>query len=1096
MVMTGNSAWRKNNRREIMHTWERFLAILAIIALGSGFYAGLKVTKSAMVNSMDSYIARQNMYDYRLISSLGLTKEDEQYFSGLDNITAEGAISMDVIASLDNDYNSEVVLTMYSITDSINKLYLRKGRMPVAGNECVVDYRKFGEDIIGRTIKLASANDKETADAFAYNEYTVVGVVNSVNYLNYDRGTTRLSGGSVYAFVYIPPEGFKLDYYTEILIDLKDDSKIYSDEYDSLISNSEKLIKEALNERAAIRHQDIVEKAAKELLDAQEEYDKGRQEYLTQKGDAENELNKAWAELEDARQKIRENEEKLREGERRLNLAEEDYNRSYNEYSKSYKEYEDEKAKAMAEIDSAQKDIKEKRTLVESSIKKIEESGAVEQYNQLVQLLPTLQMTLENITDKESEEYLAALTQLNQAKAAVAGIEASGVISQYNELKTSLEQLDAGQEEIDKNRAEADKKFAEALEQLKAAKSQLDEGRRQIDKSKQELTDGRKDLAAGKAEYENGLSEYKKAKAEADDEFSKAEKELAQAEEKIKDAKKQIEDIPEARTYVLDRKSNMGYANFDNDSSIVEGIARVLPIYFFLVAALVCMTTMTRMVDEQRTQIGTLKALGCSDAAIIGKYISYSASAALIGCVIGYFLGTKFFPLAIWKAYGMLYELTSIKYIFDIKSAVVSLLVSLLCSAGVTFISCKTELLLMPAQLIRPRAPKPGKRVLLERIPFIWNKISFLRKVSVRNILRYKRRLIMTVSGIAGCTSLLVAAMGISDSIRNIVNDQFDSIMTYDFDISFSEARSIEDREQFVKAYDDLLSECVFISAREAEVLEKNRIKKVSVVAADDPDISKVMNLHYKNKPVLYPETGKVLINDKLAKNFNLAKGDTITIKINETESAKAQIGGIFENYIGNYLLMTAETYKEIFGEEAEYKNAYAVTVSDDIYKAAAILSDADNVTVVSVINDLRIMVANMMQSLDYVIWLVIACAGALGFVVIYNLNNINITERNREIATIKVLGFYSWETGSYVFRETIVITLIGSLFGLLLGRLLHGFVMAQINIEMISFKEQIFARSYLIAAAATFVITFIVNIILIRKLENINMTESLKAVE
>jgi len=336
--MAQKLAWRKNNIREIKHTWERFLAIIAIIALGTGFYSGLKITKSAMVVSMDSYIRKQNMYDFRLLSTLGLTKEDVQHFSDMDNITAEGAISVDFIAAFDED--TEYVLKAHSITSSINKLYLRHGRLPETANECVLDNRMFSEDIIGSIIKLASSNDEDTQDTFAYDEYKVVGIVNSVNYLNYDRGTTKLSGGSVHAFVYIPIEGFSMDYFTEILIDLENDSKAYSEDYDKLISDNKNIIETGLKERADLRHKEIVDEAKEKLADAQKKYDEGLQEYLTAKADADKELAKAEADLEDARQKLIDSEAELKDGERKLAEAEEEYNKSLKEYEDALKKYE------------------------------------------------------------------------------------------------------------------------------------------------------------------------------------------------------------------------------------------------------------------------------------------------------------------------------------------------------------------------------------------------------------------------------------------------------------------------------------------------------------------------------------------------------------------------------------------------------------------------------------------------------------------------------------------------------------------------------------------------------------------------------------
>jgi len=402
----------------------------------------------------------------------------------------------------------------------------------------------------------------------------------------------------------------------------------------------------------------------------------------------------------------------------------------------------------------------------------------------------------------------------------------------------------------------------------------------------------------------------------------------------------------------------------------------------------------------------------------------------------------------------------------------------------------------MPAELIRPKAPKPGRRVILERIPFIWNRLSFLRKVSIRNILRYKKRFLMTVLGVAGCTSLIVTALGIKDSISNIVNDQYDTITTYDYDIYFLEAQSEEDMREFREIYSELLSECVFVSTDNVEVISDKGIKKCHVVATDDPGITNIIGLYLNGEKVPYPDFGKVVINKKLADYTDLSVGDKITVKINDTDEVALEIGGIFENYINNYMYMTGETYEAFFGSECLYKNAYATAGGEDLYAISASLSESDKVASVSVLNDMRVIVDNMMKSLNYVIWLVIACAGALGFVVIYNLNNINITERTREIATIKVIGFYSFETHAYVFRENIVLTAIGAFLGLGLGKLLHEFVMDQINIEMVTFKVQIFPISFAIAIIFTFILTFVVNLMLRRKIDNINMAESLKSVE
>ena len=338
--------------------------------------------------------------------------------------------------------------------------------------------------------------------------------------------------------------------------------------------------------------------------------------------------------------------------------------------------------------------------------------------------------------------------------------------------------------------------------------------------------------------------------------------------------------------------------------------------------------------------------------------------------------------------------------------------------------------------------------------------------------------------------------IGISDSVRNIANDQFDEIMTYDYRISFDEEQSQEERKRFSKEFSDVLSESVFIASDEVEIMQSKLIKKASVIATDDLDIINMVGLYSEGEVIAYPPHGQVVVSDGLAHSLGLGQGDSIVIKINEIETIDVEISGVFDNYVGNYILMTGVTYEEVFKEEPLYNNAFAKANDNDIYSVSAKISDYESVTTVLLTKDTRIMVDNMMKSLDNIILLVIAAAVALGLVVIYNLNNINIRERSREIATIKVLGFYDNESRAYIFRETLVLTIISIIFGLLLGKLLHSFIMSQINVDAVSFKVEVFWSSYLIAALITIVLSLIVNLMFKRKIEDVNMTESLKSVE
>ncbi|HBN85309.1 MAG TPA: hypothetical protein DDZ89_15870 [Clostridiales bacterium] len=1090
-----NTAWRKNNYREIKKSLERYIAILAIIALGVGFFSGLIITRPSMVKTLDSYTSELQMADYRLISTLGLTQEDVEYFSQREEVVAEGAVSFDFIADIGRE--EEIVLKAHSITEPVNLLNIRYGRSAQSDNECVLDSAKFSKESIGSKVVVSPSNDKDTLDVFAYDEYVVVGLADSANYLNYDRGTTGLGQGSVYAFIYIPMKGFSTEFYTEVQVRMGNKTgEALSKEYKDFITANEAALKTALEERGELRYQEIVDEANEKLKDAQKEYDEGYAEYLTEKADALLKLDDAYEELVSADEKIKEEEENLSDGEKKIEEAELEYQQSVKDYQIAILKYESEKKDAYALLDSGQKDLDQNRLDVQSGMTQIEESGVLVQYAQLNEGVSSMEYALSKMKDKNSEEYVAISQQLNQAKEAVKQIEESGVVEQYGQLQKSLAMINEGQKKLDQERAEAIQLLEDAKKKLLDAKVLLDSGKEKIEENKKAISEGRKTLEEARLEYEKGLAEYEDGRKEAEDSFAEAEEELAEGLAEIEDAWNEIADIPKADVFVLNRNYNIGYASFENDSSIVEGLATVLPIFFFLVAAMVCSTTMSRMVDEHRTQIGTLKAIGYSDGMITGKYISYSGGAAVIGCFIGYFLGTKYFPLAIWQAYGMVYGFTSLEYLFDAKLLVISLIVSLLCSAGVTFVSCKAELLQMPAGLIRPKAPKSGKRILLERIPAIWNRISFLHKVSLRNILRYKRRLTMTILGVAGCTALVVTALGINDSIKNVVNDQFDTIMVYDYNISFSEGQNNVERENFIESYSDVLTECVFVTEGEVELIQDTKIKKASVVATDDPNISHVIGLSSKSGNLLYPSYGNVLINDRLAEEFHKKEGDYVTIRVNGIENADLRVAGIFKNYMNNYLFMTGETYEAFLKKEPIYQNAYASTDHEDLYAVSASLSKDDKVTRVSVLYDMRVMVANMMESLNQIIWLVIAFAAALSFVVIYNLNNINITERAREIATIKVIGFYDRETQQYVFRESFILTLLGTLIGLGFGKLLHMFVMSRIKVDAVSFKEQIFGTSYLLSALITLLITFLVNFMLRKKINKIDMADSLKSVE
>ena len=1087
MVM--GSAWRKNNLRELRHSLGRFLAILAIIALGVGFFAGLKAAKPAMLLSAGEYIEETKLFDFRLLSTLGLTQEDVDSFAALSGVeTAEGAITVDAVTELDD---KERTMKLLSLPDEVSMPQVTAGRLPEKADECLLDANRYGEELLGQTLRVTRTS---IDDCLAEKEFTVVGLCTSPLYLNVERGTTALGGGSIDAYAYVPAGAFTLDYFTEIAVRAADaDRTLYSDEYTKSTDALRPALTKALAERAQIRYDDVIDTARKALAEAQAEYDKGEAEYQAQRADAESELAAAKRKLDSGRAEIAQNRQKMEDAEKTLEEKRAELESGEAELASGESQLAAAKADAYAQLDAKQKELDENRAKVEDGLAKFNATGLPVQYEAL---LVTRRQMEERLAGLEvgSPEYLACKALLDAAQMLIDQFESNEQFQQYLKLKDAKEQLDAGQAELDAARAEADATFASKEAELAAARQKIADGKTQLAQGEQEIADGKAQLDAASARLAQGQAEYEAAYETAQQGFAEAEEKLAEGRDALEKAQIEVEKIEHPSTYVLDRGTNTGYLSFKSDSSIVEGVAKVFPLFFFLVAALVCITTMTRMVDEQRTQIGTLKALGYSDGAIAWKYTSYSGSAALIGAVVGFLLGTFLFPQGIWKGYSMLYNFTPwLKYYFDPLMAAISVAAALACSVGATFFACRAELRQLPAGLMRPKAPKPGKRILLERLPFLWGRLSFLHKVSIRNIMRYKKRLYMMLLGIGGCTALIVAGFGIRDSITTVADDQFGTITHYDISATFStpmdETQQAAFRERFADA-----DECVFAETGSYEIKTAKGAYTLNVVATDDMDITKLIGFRNGEQEVAYPQEG-ALIDRALAAALGVKAGDTITVSVSETQKVELPVAGLVENYVYHYAYMTGQTYERLFGTSCQYKTAY-LTTDGDSYALGAEVADHPRVANVTVVASLRSLVRNMMKSMDYIVALVIGSACALALVVLFNLCNISITERVREIATVKVLGFYRSETRFYVFREVMMLTFLGAVVGLPCGWALHRFIMQQIRLDMVSFQSQVTPLSYGLSFLITMLLGSVVCVLLARKIDRIDMAESLKSVE
>ena len=1055
-------ALNKSTLRDIKGSFGRFFAILAITFLGVGFFSGVRITTPVMVHTINELYKDNNFYDYRLISTLGWEDQDIENIQQKDKVEyAEGAFQYDVIC-LDND-GKDIVLRAHSITDNINGLILREGRLPSAPNEVLLDnYNRKGLSL-GDTLVLSPSNEEDTLEHFSKNKYTVVGFADSSLYINFERGNTSLGNGIVDGFVYMTRDAFADDIYTEIYVTLDEEHPIYSDDYDDMMDSLRPEWEDITEKTAMDRYDRIYQEAYDEIQEAKETLAEETEE-------GEKELEDAKTELDDAKEELDSAKEEIDNGEAELGRSASKLSTAKSTLDSSNVELEN----AKSTLDASKEALDQGKAELDASLLKIE----------------TGELGLDSAEAGIDSAEAAGLMDKATAEASRLEIAAS-----REELKAARDKYDAGLATYNENYA----KYEAGMAEYESGLAAYNEGLAEYNSGLNAYNNGLAKLEESKALYEDGLAEYEEGLAEYEDGLAEFNEKITEAEKEIEDAERDLEDMDTPDTFVLERNSNIAYVCFNSDSDIVAQVARIFPLFFILVAALVCMTTMTRMVEEQRSQIGTLKALGYSNRDIILKYSIYAGSASLIGCIAGYASCIFIFPAVIWNTYKMMYILVPLKFIFNAKLALIAVIVSLLCSVGTTLLSCRYELLESAATLMRPKAPKPGRRVFLEYIPAIWNRMKFLHKVSIRNIFRYKRRFFMMVIGISGCTALVLTGFGMKDSIAGFAESQYDNIQVADAEFTFNNGTTNTVPDEIIDSLNINTEEYTFICSAAYDIITSKASKAVNVIAPvgslggnGTDSFDHFFKLEEASgNPLSLPKSGEILISISLAERYHINEGDEITLRNDEMNEIKATVSGIFINHVYNYVILSPDDLK------SDINGAYINSSEEsDIYDIQRNLSECDDAVNVSVFNDFKNRMAKTMSSLDYIVLIVILSAAGLAFVVLYNLTNINITERIREIATIKVLGFYPNETSAYVFRENIILTLIGTIVGLGLGVLLHKYVMAQIIVDMVYFNTHIEAISYVYAVILTFIFALMVNLVMRRKLSRINMAESLKSVE
>lgn len=751
---------------------------------------------------------------------------------------------------------------------------------------------------------------------------------------------------------------------------------------------------------------------------------------------------------------------------------------------------------------NARTELEEKKAQAQEALQEIET-----QRTDLAASQSELEQADQTLSEQEAvfqEQAAAAREELSTRKAQwEAGVKAleEGKAALASAKQATEARFASGDEQI----AAAEAKIRASESELSSAASQIASGRSRIEAAKNTITEQETSLAQAEAELADGRAELESGRKEYETQKADAEKELADAQIKIDDAKAEVDEIEDQEWYVNDRDVLAEYTSYGENADRMRAIGEVFPELFFLVAALISLTTMTRMVEEERTQIGTLKALGYGKGAIAGKYMMYAFLATMGGSIFGVLIGEKLFPYVILYSYQIMYtHLPHIVIPYQWSYAVMATGAALACTLLATFYACYKELAAQPAELMRPPSPKEGKRILLERVTLIWKHLNFTWKSAIRNLFRYKKRFFMTIAGIGGCMALMVVGFGIRDSIMCIGTIQYQEIQVYDGMIYLSSSVTEDQIQQIQDAMDGMDKMDRYIEmemTREpVSVSIDGSTEDVYLCVPEDKDaIEDFMNFRSRTTGEVYHiQDEGVILTEKMANTLDVSSGDTIYLGADGSEK-EVTVTAVCENYMEHYVYMSPELYRELYGEEPEY-NSILFDLKDasaqELSQTGEELLKYDGVMNVTYTNSIEDQLNTMLQSLNLVIVVLIVSAGLLAFVVLYNLNNINITERRRELATLKVLGFYDTEVSSYVYRENIMLTIFSIAVGIVLGALLHRFVITTVEVDAVMFGRVVNWQSYLLSALLTTVFSLFVNWVMYYKLKKIDMVESLKSVE
>lgn len=1133
-----NIAYKKSITREILSSKARFISILAIIFLGVAFYAGIKSSGPDLKESINEFFSEQNLMDSKIVSSIGLNDNDLKLLENNDKILDYYAThSVDV--NLTNT-NNVVRFMAYDSSDStnMNKPIVTEGRLPENSGEIALDENFLKEN---KNLKIGDdytiESDVDLDEYFNKKTFKVVGFVQSPMYIeNISRGTTTVGKGSIDYFAILNSSDISMDVYTEIYVRFKnvEDIGSYSDEYKEKMEENNKYLEGLYSNRVIERIEEIkleaqkeldksykeIEDGEKKLEDAQKEIDDGK----IQLSDGKNQYEEA---IEKYNQEIKDGELKLIEGEKQLFDGQNELNKQKEQFLNGEKKIQS----AKVELDNAKQDFLNQGIDPTKSTQEYDKQ--IDSLNILITTYDSLSKDIKETTSNLKEgdkipnekiQYWKGIISnpslgLNGLSDLVNGLEQNpanislainiskaveGANKALSENKSKLEILVSGIIKYQQGVTA----YEEQVSIFNEGKIKLEEAEKQLDNGKEEIIKGKADLEEGKKQGQLELDKAKKELEDSEQKLLDGEKEIKENREKLLDGRKEIDkekeklnDLDDSKYYFFDREDNPGYSTYKGSIDSLDKIASVFPVFFFLVAALICLTTMTRMVEENRVEIGTLKALGYRDLEIARKFIVYAALASIVGSVLGIVIGSSALPYIIKQAYSSSFTLPDVNIYFYPSYIIQSLVASIVCTVGAALIVLKGELLENPSNLMRTKAPKIGKKILLERITPLWERLNFNQKVTFRNLFRYKQRMLMTILGISGCMAMLVAGLALEKSTSSVMDIQFGKLIKYDAMVVFNDKNIEKENEEYNEALKSLKGyESSLNIYQDSVTFSKEGISKQTAtmyVPENTDDLNDYILLNDRENGTQYKLSNNgVIINEKLAKILNASVGDNIIVTDSDNNDHEVKVDNIVENYAGHYIYLSPSYYKEIFNNDPIYNAQLLKLNSDreDDNKLSTTLMDNDKVINVTLASKMR----SLSESADLglVMIVIIVASGSLAFVVLYNLININVSERIREISTIKVLGFYDSEVAMYIFRENIILTILGILAGSFLGKILYVFLVSTAEMDNMMMIPTVDMIGYVISGLITMFFAILVMIMMHLKLKKVNMVDALKSIE